>query len=69
MYPDQKRVRSHRIAINLNQYEHDVIQSFSNLIGIDKSALAREMLMREAQRMLLERNVKQGSLQNPVTNQ
>lgn len=69
MYPDPKRVRSHRIAINLNQYEHDVIQSFSNLIGIDKSALAREMLMREAQRMLLERNVKQGSLQNPVTNQ
>ena len=69
MYPDPKRVRSHRIAINLNQYEHDVIQSFSNLIGIDKSALAREMLMREAQRMLLERNVKQGSLKNPVTNQ
>ena len=62
-------MRSHRIAINLNKYEHDVSQSFSNLIGIDKSALAREMLMREAQRMLLERNVKQGSLQNPVTNQ
>lgn len=69
MYPDPNRVRSHRIAINLNKYEHDVIQSFSNLIGIDKSALAREMMMREAQRMLLERNVKQGSLQNPVTNQ
>lgn len=69
MYPDPNRVRSHRIAISLNKYEHDVIQSFSNLIGIDKSALAREMMMREAQRMLLERNVKQGSLQNPVTNQ
>ena len=69
MYPDQKRVRSYRIAINLNKYEYDVIQSFSNLIGIDKSTLAREMLMREAQRMLLERNVKQGSLKNPVTNQ
>ena len=34
MYPDPNRVRSHRIAINLNKYEHDVIQSFSNLIGI-----------------------------------
>lgn len=23
MYPDTKRVRHHRIAINLNDYEHD----------------------------------------------
>lgn len=68
MYPDPNRVRNYRLPLNLNQYEHDVIQGFANIIGIDKSRLAREMLMREAQRMLLEGDLKQGNIKNPVPN-
>ena len=69
MYPDPKRVRHHRIAVNLNDYEHNVIVAFSNLIGIDKSRLVREMVMREAERLLLAEQIKPNKDVTKVTNQ
>jgi len=69
MYPDPKRVRHHRIAINLNDYEYDVINSYSKCFGIDKSSLVRQMVMREAQRLLLDEQHNQRKDANEVTNQ
>ena len=69
MYPDPKRVRHHRIAINLNDFEYAVIQAYSNLIGIDKSRLVREMVMRDAKSLLLDEQHNQRKDANEVTNQ
>ena len=69
MYPDPKRIRHHRIAINLNDFEYDVIESLSNLIGIDKSRLVREMVMRDAKSLLLNEQNNQRKDANEVTNQ
>ena len=69
MYPDPKRVRHHRIAINLNEYEHDVILSLSNWLGIDKSRLVREMVMRVAKKLLLDEQPKRNKDVTKVTNQ
>ncbi len=66
MYPDPNRVRNYRIAINLDKYEHDLIVALSNFSGIDKSRLVREMLMKEAKRLLLDTENTQGMTQNPV---
>ena len=69
MYPDPKRIRHHRIAINLNDFEYKVIESLSNLIGIDKSRLVREMVMRDAKSLLLNEQNNQRKDANEVTNQ
>jgi hypothetical protein len=69
MYPDPKRVRHHRIAINLNDFEYDVIESLSNWLGIDKSRLVREMVMRDAKSLLLDEQPKPNKDETKVTNQ
>ena len=56
MYPDPKRVRHHRIALNLNDYEYALIEAYSNYTGIDKSSLVRQLVMREAIHLLDEQN-------------
>jgi hypothetical protein len=66
MYPDPNRVRCHRIAVNLDKYEYGLIEAYSNYTGIDKSRLVREMVMREAKRLLLEHHATQTDAQNPV---
>jgi len=66
MYPDPKRVRNHRIAINLNDFEYAVIESLSNWLGIDKSRLVREMVMSQAKRLLHDDGTSQQQ-QNPLT--
>lgn len=66
MYPDPKRVRNHRIAINLNDFEYAVIESLSNWLGIDKSRLVREMVMSQAKRLLHDDSTSQQQ-QNPLT--
>lgn len=69
MYPDPNRVRCYRIAVNLDKYEYAVIESLSNLIGIDKSRLVREMVMRDAKSLLLDEQNNQRKDANEVTNQ
>lgn len=68
MYPDPNRVRCNRIAINLDQYEYGLIEAYSNYTGIDKSRLAREMLMSEAKRLLIDEQINTDTDQNPVPN-
>lgn len=68
MYPDPKRVHHHRIAVNLNDFEFAVIESLSNWLGIDKSRLVREMVMRDAKSLLLDVQTKPNKDETKVTN-
>lgn len=52
MYGDPSRVRIHRVGINLNKYENDLIEAYANFTGMDKSSLIRKLAMREAVNLL-----------------
>lgn len=68
MYPDPNRVRCYRIAINLNKYEHELIEAYSNYTGIDKSSLVRQMAMAEAERLMLDTQTNEAKDKNKVHN-
>ncbi|WP_041376761.1 hypothetical protein [Polaromonas naphthalenivorans] len=53
MYPDPKRIRSHRITVCLDEYEHDLLTALANYQGEPFSKLLRVLVMREAQQLLL----------------
>lgn len=52
MYPDPKRVRGNRITVRLDDYEHELIQALANYQGEQPAALLRDLIMREASRLL-----------------
>jgi hypothetical protein len=54
MKPNGKKVRDHRIAINLNHYEHQLLEAYSQLAGIDKSVIARQVLLNRLRTLLLD---------------
>jgi uncharacterized protein (DUF1778 family) len=47
-YPDPKRVRSHKLTLRLDDYEHALVQALANYQGEQLSTLLRDLLMREA---------------------
>lgn len=53
MTPNGKKIRDHRIALNLNHYEHQLLDAYSQLTGIDKSVLARQVLLNQLRAMLI----------------
>lgn len=53
MQPNGKKIRDHRIALNLNHYEHQLLDAYSQLFGIEKSTLARLMLLKQLRAMLI----------------
>jgi uncharacterized protein (DUF1778 family) len=48
MYPDPKRVRSKRITLRFDDYEHDLISALANYQGEQVATLLHEIVMREA---------------------
>lgn len=52
MYPDPKRVRSHRVTIRLDDYEHQLVVALANYQGDQPSTMARELVLREAQQVI-----------------
>jgi uncharacterized protein (DUF1778 family) len=51
-YPDPKRVRSNRLTLRLDDYEHGLVQALANYQGEQLSTLLRELVMREAQQVM-----------------
>lgn len=45
MNPNGKKIRDHRIGINLNHYEYQLIEAYCQLLGIDKSTFVRKVLI------------------------
>jgi uncharacterized protein (DUF1778 family) len=52
MYPDPKRVRSNRIVLRFDDYEHELITALANYQGEQLATLARQLVMREAAAVL-----------------
>lgn len=48
MYPDPKRVRRRYAAINLDQYEARLIDALVDYTGIERAALLRQLVLKEA---------------------
>jgi uncharacterized protein (DUF1778 family) len=48
MYPDAKRIRSHRVMLRLDDYEHQLVSSIANYQGEELAVLVRQIVMREA---------------------
>lgn len=56
MYQDTNRIRSNRISISLDNYEAKLIQALVDYTGVERAALLRQMLLSEAQELLLGNN-------------
>lgn len=52
MYPDPARIRSQKVTLRLDQYEHKLLQALAEYQGEQLSTLLRQMVMREAQQVL-----------------
>lgn len=48
MYPDTKRIRTNRLTLRFDDYEHDLITALANYQGEQPSTLLRQMVLREA---------------------
>ncbi|MBZ9576750.1 hypothetical protein [Modicisalibacter sp. MOD 31.J] len=48
MYQDPKRVRSRYGAINLDKYEARLIDALVDYTGIERAALLRQLVLKEA---------------------
>lgn len=53
MYQDPKRIRKHRVSLNLDDYEAAVIDALVNYTGTDRASLLRQMLIAQAEAALL----------------
>lgn len=52
MYPDPKRVRDHRIAVRLDDYEYELLLAMAHYRGQPLSTFMRELLMQRAEATL-----------------
>ncbi|WP_211461800.1 hypothetical protein [Collimonas silvisoli] len=48
MYPDIKRIRTNRLTLRFDDYEHDLITALANYQGEQPSTLLRQLVLREA---------------------
>ncbi len=48
MYPDTKRIRSHRVTLRFDDYENELITALANYQGEQLSTLLRALALREA---------------------
>lgn len=48
MYQDPKRVRSRYAALNLDQYEAQLIDALVEYTGIERASLLRQLVLKEA---------------------
>lgn len=53
MYQDPKRIRKHRVSINLDDYEAALINALVDYTGTDRAGLVRQMLIAQAEAALL----------------
>lgn len=53
MYQDPKRIRQNRVSINLDDYEAALIQALVDYTGTERASLIREMVVAQAQAVLM----------------
>lgn len=52
MYPDPRRVKTNRVIVRLDDYEHDLLVALANYKGLPLATLLREIVMSEASEIL-----------------
>ena len=52
MYPDPARIRSQKVTLRLDQYEHKLLLALAEYQGEQLSTLLRAMVMREAHQVM-----------------
>lgn len=52
MYPDPKRVRTHKLTMRLDDYEHKLLEALAEYQGEQLSTLIRDLVVREAQQVI-----------------
>lgn len=63
MYPDPARIRSQKVTLRLDQYEHKLLLAMAEYQGEQLSTLLRQMVMREAQQLMQEAADMPGSVE------
>lgn len=53
MRTNGKKIRDHRIALNLNHYEYQLLDAYSQMTGTDISVLARQVLLNKLRSTLI----------------
>ncbi|MDP2127224.1 MAG: hypothetical protein Q8K97_07580 [Pseudohongiella sp.] len=53
MYQDPKRIRQNRVSINLDDYEAALIQALVDYTGTERATLIRDMVVAQAQAVLM----------------
>ncbi len=53
-YPDPKRVRTHRLTIRLDEYEHKLLNAMAEYQGDQPSTLLRLLAVREAEQVIAQ---------------
>jgi uncharacterized protein (DUF1778 family) len=48
MYPDPKRVRSNRLNVRLDTYEHSLLKALAEYQGVELSSMIRDLAVRQA---------------------
>lgn len=54
MYPDPNRIRSERVTVRLDQYEHKLLTALAEYQGEQLSTLMRTLLLREVDQVMAE---------------
>lgn len=54
MYPDPNRIRSERVTVRLDQYEHKLLTALAEYQGEQLSTLMRTLLLREVEQVMAE---------------
>lgn len=54
MYPDPARVRSQKVTVRLDEYEHKLLIALAEYQGEQLSTLLRQMVMREAHQVMVD---------------
>ena len=54
MYPDTNRIRTERVTVRLDQYEHKLLTALAEYQGEQVSNLVRTMLLREVEQVMAD---------------
>lgn len=62
MYQDPKRVRTRYAALNLDQYEAQLIDALVDYTGIERASLLRQLVLKEALETLGVADLSEGTV-------
>lgn len=62
MYSDTQRIRNHTVTVRLDDYEHALVLAISNYTGQPPAVVLRQVVVREVEQVLVDREASVQSL-------